>query len=107
MEVHDFTGVGVAYPHIMDVVDRAIGCKTCQRHLDGLDAIGCGIAAQRQFRLQRLDMAVNLDVLAKFLANVTLQSMGDAVRLNECHLAVDFEVDADRSEEHTSELQSL
>ena len=63
--------------------------------LDGLDALGRGIGAERQFRFQRLDMGVDLDVLAEFLADVPLQLLGDVVGGVQRHLAVDFEVDAD------------
>src|SRR5665213_4063555 len=38
VEVDDFAGVGVAHPHAVDVVDRAIiGDKARQRRLDGFD----------------------------------------------------------------------
>jgi hypothetical protein len=49
----------------------------------------------RQFRLQRLDMGVDLDVLAKILADGALQFLGDVVRRRQRHLAVDLEVDRD------------
>src|ERR1700704_7196617 len=94
MEVHDFTGVGVADPYAMDVVDLAIGGKARQCAPDGLDTIGRGIGTQRQFRLQGLDVGVDLDILAEFLADAALQLMGNFVRGRQRHLAVDFEVDA-------------
>ena len=42
--------------------------------------VGRGVGAVRQFRLQRLDMGVDLDVLAEILADAALQFMGDVVR---------------------------
>src|SRR6266404_6344160 len=95
VEVHDFAGVGIAHPHAMDVMDRAIGGEARQRGLDGFDALRRGIAANRQFRLQRLDVGVDLDVLAEFLADVPLQFMGDGVGCGERHIAVNLEIDAD------------
>ena len=80
MEINDFAGVGVAHPHIMDVMDRAVGGKARQRGLDGLDALGRGVGAVRQFRLERFDMGVDLDVLAEILADAALQPVGDVVR---------------------------
>ena len=69
--------------------------KARQRGLDGLDALGRGVGAVRQFRLQRLDMGVDLDVLAEILADAALQLVGDVVRRGQRHVAVDLEVDAD------------
>ena len=67
MKVHDFTGVGIANPDIVDVMDGAIGGKARQRSPDCFDAVGCGIGAQRQFRFQRFDMGIDFDVLAEFV----------------------------------------
>ncbi len=47
MEVHDLAGVGVAHPHIMDVVARAVGGEARQRDADDLDAVERGIGSQR------------------------------------------------------------
>src|SRR5438445_3425759 len=49
VEVHDFTDVGIAYPHAVDVMDRAIGGEARQRALDGFDALRRGITTHRQF----------------------------------------------------------
>ena len=54
-----------------------------------------GIGAERQFRFQRLDMDVDLDVGAELLLDAALQRVGDVVGGVELHLAVDLEVDAD------------
>ena len=40
MEINDFASVGAAQPHIMDVVDRAVGGKARQRGLDGSTRAG-------------------------------------------------------------------
>src|SRR6202047_1365959 len=95
MKVHDFTGIGVAHPYAVDVVDRAVGGKARQRGPDGFDAVGRRIDTGRQFRLQRLDMGVDFDVLAEFVADVPLELLGDVVGGGEVHVPVDFEVDAD------------
>src|SRR5262245_29734540 len=95
MEVDDLAGLGVAHPHIMDVVDGAVGGELRQRSLDGGDAVGRGVGAVRKLRLQRLDMGVDLDVLAELLADVALEVVGDVVGVDQRHLAVDLEVDAD------------
>ena len=60
-----------------------------------VDAVGRGIGAERQFRLQRLDMGIDFDVRAEFVADLVLQRVGDVVRRRQRHVAVDFEVDAD------------
>ena len=57
--------------------------------------VGCCVGAVRQFRLQRLDVGVDLDVLAKILADAPLQLVGDVVGRRQRHLAVDLEVDRD------------
>src|SRR5258707_488226 len=62
MEVNDLAGVGIAYPHAVDVMDRAVGGKARQGRLDGFDTVERSIGAMRQFRFQRLDVGVNLDV---------------------------------------------
>ncbi len=95
VEVDDLAGVGVAHPHVMDVMDRAIGGKARQRCPDCLDAVGRGVGAERQFGFQRFDMGVDLNVLAELVADVPLQLMGDGVGVVERHLAVDLEVEAD------------
>src|SRR5438105_6943969 len=95
MEINDFAGVGIAHPNIMDVMDRAIAGKARQRGLDGLDALGGCVGAVRQFRLERFDVGVDLDVLAKILADVALQHAGNLVGRRKLHVAVDLEVDAD------------
>ena len=95
MKVDDFAGVGVAHPHIVDVMDGAIGGEARQRGLDGLDAVGRGVGAVRQFRFQRLDMGIDLDVLAEILADASLQLVRDVVGGGQRHVAVDLEVDAD------------
>src|ERR1700761_109512 len=95
MKIHDFTGVGIANPDIVDVMDRAIGGKARQRCPDSFDAVGRGIDAQRQFRFQRFDMGVDLDILAEFFTYVAFQLMGDVVGRCKGHIAVDFKVDAD------------
>ena len=56
----------------------------------GAASVPCG-----QFRLQRLDMGVDLDVLAEILADVALQPVRDVVGGGQLHVAVDLEVDAD------------
>ena len=80
MEVDDLAGVGVAHADIMDVVDRGLGGKARQRRPDGLDAVGRGIGAERQFRFQRLDMGVDLDVGAELVADVALEVVRDVMR---------------------------
>ena len=95
MEVHDFTDVGIAYPHAVDVMDRAIGGEARQRALDGFDALRRGITTHRQFRFQRLDVGIDFDVLAEFLADVPFKLVGDGVGCGERHIAVDLEIDAD------------
>ena len=60
------------------------------------DAVGCGVGAERQFRFQRLDVGVDLDVLAEFVEDVALEFLGDVVGGVERHLAVDLEVDRRR-----------
>src|ERR1700750_1600772 len=47
----------------------AVAATARQRRLDGLDASGRGVGAMRQFRLERLDMSVDLDILAEILAD--------------------------------------
>ncbi len=69
--------------------------KRDKRGLDGLDAVGRGVGAVRQFRFQRFDVGVDLDVLAELVADVPLQLLGDVVGGRQRHLAVDFEIDAD------------
>ena len=84
VEVDDLAGVGVADPHIVDVVDLAVGGKSRQRGLDGLDPFRRGIDAERQFRFQRLDVGVDLDVLAELLPDVALQPVGDVMGRLSC-----------------------
>ena len=40
MEVHDFARIGVAHPHVMNVVDRAECRKLRQGRANGFDAVG-------------------------------------------------------------------
>src|SRR5258706_13727980 len=79
VKVHDFAGVGIAHPHAMDVMDRAIGGEARQRGLDGFDALRRGIGTNRQFRFQRLDMGVDTDVLARFPPDGWLRLLGAGV----------------------------
>ena len=53
MEIDDLAGVGVADPHVVNVVDRAAIGKSGQRGLDCFDAIVRGVGSPRQFRLVR------------------------------------------------------
>ena len=76
-------------------MDRGVGGEARQHAPDGLDAVRRGVATQRQFRFQRLDVGVDLDVLAELVADAALQLMGDVVGGGERHLAVDLEIDAD------------
>src|SRR5262249_30979170 len=66
-----------------------------QRGLDGGNPVGRGVGAVRQLRLQRLDMGIDLDVLAELRADVALEVVGDVVGVAQRHFAVDLEVDAD------------
>ena len=93
MEVDDLAGVGVAHPHIMDVMDDAVGGDLGQRLQNGRNPLGRRVGAVRQLRLQRLDMGVDLDVLAELLADAALEIVGDVVGGDQLHVAVDLEVD--------------
>ena len=95
MEVHDLAGVGIAHPYIMDIVNGPASGKSRQCGPDRVDALGRGIGTQRQFGFQRLDMGIDLDVVAEFLADVPFEFLGDVVGCGERHFAVHFEVDAD------------
>ena len=81
MEVHDFAGIGIPNTHIMDVMDRDVSAANRdKRALDGFDALRRRVASQRQFRFERFDVSVDLDILTEFLADVSFQLVGDAVR---------------------------
>ena len=89
MEIDDLAGVGVADPHVVDVVDLAAGGVLGQSGGDDLHPFRGGIDAERQFRLQRLDVDVDLDVLAELLLDVALQRVGDVMGVLELHVGVD------------------
>ena len=55
--------------------DRAAGGEPRERRLDDVHPVGRGIGAVGQFRFQRLDVRIDLDVFAEFVANVPLQPL--------------------------------
>jgi hypothetical protein len=95
MEIHDLARLGIAHPHIMDVMDRGIRGETRQRVLDSFNTFRSSVDANGQFGLQRLDVGVDLDIFPEFVPDVPLQLMGDAVGCCERHVAVDLKIDAD------------
>src|SRR5579883_1617490 len=79
MEVDDLAGRGVAHPHTMNVADLGLRRIARQRLRNLGNPARGGIAAERQLRLQRLDMGVDLDIGTEFLADLLLQAVGDGM----------------------------
>src|SRR5690349_5805688 len=75
-------------------MDRGVGGKARQRGLDGLDAVGRGVGAERQLGFQGFDMGIDLDLGAELVADVALEIPGDVMSGSQRHVAVDLEVDA-------------
>src|SRR3954447_10618986 len=90
MKIYDLAGIGIPNTHVVNVMDGCIGRKPREGVLDGFDALRPRVASQRQFRFERFDVSVDLDILTEFLADVSLQLMSDAVRGGERHLSIDL-----------------
>src|ERR1700737_33761 len=82
MKIHDFAGFGVAHPNIVNVIDDAIGGKPRQGFPDRLDAFRRGIAAERQFGFEWLDVGIDLGIRSELVADLSLQVMGNALRFD-------------------------
>ena len=86
------------YTDIVDVADAALAGDELAQH--GLDlllaASGEVLAGQDPFR-QRLDMAFHLDIMAELAADGGFENRRFLMRLFQRHLAVDLEIEADRS----------
>ena len=97
VEIDDLAFVGFAHPHVVDVADHAaFGRDLGERHLDRRDPLRRRFAAGGLRRLQRLDMGLDLDRGAEFLAERRFEPVGDVVGGAERKPAVDLEIERDR-----------
>jgi hypothetical protein len=95
--VHEEPLAVAPYTDIVDVADATLaGDELAQHGLDFLfAAVGEVLAGQDPLR-QRFDMAFDLDILAEFAADGRLKNSRFLMRLFQCHLAVDLEIETDR-----------